>query len=230
MRRSLSRVIALVLAAGVVLSACSSTDRSAAPPEVDIAAERVAESTKDVGSEPGSDVDVLDVDETSPDLEGTQEEERVGGGLRGSRVCVINARSSDQVHTPRINVQFTKADRVSTETELVAPGGQRCGEAAYSITAPQDVEGDIYIMYIDAPVKSFYARNPLIGLPAVEVRPQGSSLKCAVSSDEEDKRVYDNGVVRYTTLQLADSSQYKEFTITVSDSAGVQGFCDIDLY
>jgi hypothetical protein len=49
MRRSLSRVIAVTLAAGVVLSACSSTDRSAAPAEEEVVAtDQVTESVEEL--------------------------------------------------------------------------------------------------------------------------------------------------------------------------------------
>jgi hypothetical protein len=48
MRRSLSRVFALALAAGVVLSACSSTDRSAAPAEEVVAKDQGTESVEAV--------------------------------------------------------------------------------------------------------------------------------------------------------------------------------------
>jgi hypothetical protein len=223
MRRSSSRVIAVALAAGVVLSACSSTDRSAAPAEVDVITEQVTESVEELASD--SDADAPREGEASPELEGDPEGERVESSIRGSRVCVINARSSNDVRTPRINVQFTRADRVSTQNELVAPGDQRCGEGAYLLTAPQDVKGEIYIMYTDAQAMDIYANNLLVGFPAVEINKKDTPLICARSRDEGEKSVYDDGVVRYTTLRLADSPQYKEFTITVSDSEGAQGVC-----
>jgi len=116
-------------------------------------------------------------------------------------------------------------DRVSTENALVAPGDQRCGEAAYSPLAPQDVEGEIYIMYTDAQAMDFYAVNLVVERPAVEIKKKDTPFMCAQSRSEGQKSVYDDGVVRYTTLRLADSPQYKEFTITVSDSEGAQGQC-----
>jgi hypothetical protein len=51
MRKSSSRVFALALAAGVVLSACSSTDRSAAPAEEVVATDQVTESVEQLASE-----------------------------------------------------------------------------------------------------------------------------------------------------------------------------------
>jgi hypothetical protein len=93
------------------------------------------------------------------------------------------------------------------------------------MTAPQDVNGDIYIMYTDAQAMDIYANNLLVGFPAVEIKKKDTPLICARSRDEGEKSVYDDGVVRYTTLRLADSPQYKEFTITVSDSEGAQGEC-----
>jgi hypothetical protein len=44
-------VIALALAAGVVLSACSSTDRSAAPAEEDVATDQVTESVEELATQ-----------------------------------------------------------------------------------------------------------------------------------------------------------------------------------
>ncbi len=74
-----------------------------------------------------------------------EDPEPVQSVYRGARVCVINARSLERRPLPRLNVIFTKADRVSKEEKLVAPGDEICGEAAYS-TSWEDVTGDIYMM------------------------------------------------------------------------------------
>ncbi len=57
MRRSSSRVIALALAAGVVLSACSSTDRSAAPAEEVVVSEQASEFVEPSASETESEME-----------------------------------------------------------------------------------------------------------------------------------------------------------------------------
>jgi hypothetical protein len=86
MRRSSSRVIALVLAAGVVLSACSSTDRSAAPAEEEVVAtEQVTESVEEFELESDSDV-ALD-QETVLDSESDFPSQSVGGFTPDTKTC-----------------------------------------------------------------------------------------------------------------------------------------------
>jgi hypothetical protein len=85
MRRSSSRVFALALAAGVVLSACSSTDRSAAPAEEEIVTEQVRESVEEL--ELDSDSDVALDQETELDSESDLLSQSAGGFTPDTKTC-----------------------------------------------------------------------------------------------------------------------------------------------
>ena len=209
---------ALICIAGLGITACgvgeSSSERAAAPVDEDAPNDQVGEET-------------TSLDAAGPEemQEGSDDQEPVQAGLLGARVCVINERSTKEGRLPRINVQFTKADRESNDSGLVAPGDQHCGEAAYS-SEPQDVSGVVSIMYEDAPVMYFNSYNTWLGNPAVElVKAPNSMSACAASRTEGGKSVFDNGFIRYTTKRLPDSTRFKEFTISVSDSQGAVGQC-----
>jgi hypothetical protein len=222
MRRSSSRVIFLALAAGVVLSACSSTDRSAAPAEDVVATEQVTESVEDLDLEPESDVDEPDAGEAQPELDGVREGERAQVFVRGVRVCVINERTTRDRRTAWIDVEFTKVDRVSRESTFIAPGDQICGEARYStdMFTTYDLEATIATMYDDTAVAEVGAVNRLGDKPSMTIEVpderESSAWYCYVFEDNGTKSM-DDEINRFTLRRLPESTSFKEFTITVSD-------------
>jgi hypothetical protein len=147
----------------------------------------------------------------------------VQGVYRGARVCVINARSVERRPLPRLNVIFTKADRVTKEETLVAPGDKICGEAAYS-TSKFDVTGEIYMMYEEQVPMKFQGENSYVGASG-EIGWNFVHYPCARVSEEPETRVYDSGDVRFTLQRLNDSKDFKEFTVTVSESEGATYKC-----
>jgi len=205
----------------VVLSACSSTDRSAAPAEEEVVAtEQVTESVEEFELESDSDVDALDADETSPELDGPPEGERAQVFVRGVRVCVINERTTRDRRTAWIDVEFTKVDRVSRESTFIAPGDQICGEASYKVFTLSDLKATIATMYDDTATAKVAAVNQS-GLSsileiAVPDERESSSWYCYVDEVNETKSM-DDEINRFKLRRLPDSTSFKEFTITVSD-------------
>jgi hypothetical protein len=220
MRRSSSRVFALVLAAGVVLSACSSTDRSAAPAEDVVATDQVTESVEELELESDSDVDEPDADEAQPELDGVQEGERAQVFVRGVRVCVTNERTTRDRRTAWIDVEFTKVDRVSRESTFIAPGDQICGEASYKVFTLSDLKATIATMYDDTATAKVGAVNQSGLSSTLEIvvpdERESSSWYCYVDDVNETKSM-DDEINRFTLRRLPDSTSFKEFTITVSD-------------
>jgi hypothetical protein len=242
MRRSSIRVIAVALAAGVVLSACSSTDRSAAPAEDVVATEQSTESVEELVNEPElaeeadqelaseSDVDELDAGEAQPELDGAPEGERAGSSIRGSRICVINNRTTRDRRTAWIDVKFTIVDRVSRESTFIAPGDQICGESAHNANpAMVDVAGVVTAMYDSTKSQGFAASNRVIGFPDFALFERGSGRECYYSNGGDwGFQGVDDSVNRFTMRRLPDSARFKEFTITVSDGEKVERSCDSD--
>jgi hypothetical protein len=234
MRRTSSRVVALALAAGVVLSACSSTDRSAAPAEEKIVTEQVTESVEELANEPepvieadqdsasDSDADAPSAGEASPELDADPEGERAQVIVRGVRVCVINERTTRDRRTAWIDVKFTKVDRVSRESTFIAPGDQICGEASYvpSMFTPDDLKATITTMYDDTATAEVGAVNHIGDLPSIAIEVpderESSSWYCYVDEVNGTKSM-DDEINRFTLRRLPDSTSFKEFTITVSD-------------
>lgn len=216
MRGTSSRWIALVAAAGFVLSACSSTDRMAAPAAEDVVSNQGMTSEQEMPAE-------TDANESSEELEGAPQEERAQVFARGVRVCVINERTTRDRKPARINVKFTKADRVSRESNYVAPGEQICGEAGWeaNLISVGDLLGNLATMYDDSRTAELRAINYAIGETSLEMvmapTKQSRGLSCIVSS-ENATEVLDDSINRFTLKRLPDSSSFKEYTVTVSDS------------
>lgn len=118
-------VAALVSCVGLLLAACSTTT-----PSDGAAIEPAAEGTIESQPEVTPEEPTTELQETRTDQDG-EDSEPVQSLYRGARVCVINARSAERRPIPRLNVFFTKADRMSKEDTVVAPGDQICGEGAH---------------------------------------------------------------------------------------------------
>lgn len=231
MRRTSVQFVALALVAGVVLSACSSTDRMAAPVEEEVVSEQVAESEEEAPVDTDDavvageetlmepDVEVTDSVETSAEIDGLAEGTQVQASLRGVRTCVINERTIRDGKPAWIVVRFDGADRVSQSSDRVAPGNQICAEAGYSLS-PFDITTKIYTMYDDTPVETLYSKNSAIGAP--EMGFSSNSHECNVYR-ENVPRTYDDGINRFTLTRLNDTKSFKEFTVLVSDSQSRQG-------
>jgi hypothetical protein len=209
-------VVALLSCAGLLLAACSTTT-----PSDGAAIERAAEGTIESQPETTPEEPTTKLQESLTDQEGA-DLEPVQSVYRGARVCVVNARSLERRPLPRLNVIFTKADRISKEETLVAPGDEICGEAAYS-TSWEDVTGEIFMMYEEQLPMKFKAHNAVVGASG-EIGWNFAS-PCAHVSAEPETRVYDNGEVRFTLQRLNDSKEFKEFTITVAESQGADYNC-----
>lgn len=207
----------LVTCAGLALVGCSSPAPSDTA-SAQRAAEAPIESELDVAAEE------LVEDTAEPVTDDGDAEVSVGRGVyRGARVCVINARSAELRPVPRLNVFFTKADRVSKNGTMVEPGTQICGEAAYS-TARDDVTGEIYMMYYELKPIRFAASNSYSGVSG-EISWNFAKAPCAYVSGEPETKIYDSGEARFTLQRLNDSKDFKEFTITVADSQGKNYDC-----
>lgn len=210
-------LVAWSCCAVVALMGCS-TDSTADQGEV----QRAAEGVMKVEPDATSDKPLLKADE--PPANGAIDEaEPVQAVFRGVRVCVINARSPERRPFPRLNVFFTKADRVSRESSLVAPGDALCGEAEHS-SAKYDVSGEINVMYDESKPMKFNGTNSVSGVVG-EIGWNFSIYPCAVVTRENDTSIYDDGEVRFTLTRLDDSQDYKEFSITVSESQGATPVC-----
>jgi hypothetical protein len=242
MRRSSSRVFALVLAAGVVLSACSSTDRSAAPAEDVVATDQVTDSVEELDLElelaeeaddelaSGPGVDPEDADEAQPELDGPPEGELAQVIVRAVRVCVINNRTTRDGRPAWLNVEFTQVDRVSREGTLVAPGDKICGWKRYEVSLDSRVGtlmAYIATMYDDTPIASVLGKNRALGKTELRFNladrdgPEYEYMGCYISSDRE-MDVLDDGINRFTLERLSDSASFKEYTITVSDGESLK--------
>lgn len=132
---------------------------------------------------------------------------RQAGNL-GTRVCVVN--ESSQVPT----VTFTIRD---TGTDGPLPkGSQACGEGTMG-GGKNDVEGKIDFA---PPLKSMtlWGNNPWIGAPGAAIRQAGGNSCAGYEGMSENAAVaWDDGVLRYVVKRLNDG-QWKEFTITISDT------------
>ena len=202
---------------GLVLAGCSpvsNPDESAIQRAAEAPSESQPEATTE---EPTTEMSEPLTNDDGADLAPVQ------GVYRGARVCVINDRSLERRPLPRLNVIFTKADRVSKEQTLIAPGDNICGEAAYS-TSSEDVTGEIYMMYEEQMPMKFHAHNAYVGASG-EIGWDFVKLPCAYVSAEPETKVYDNGEVRFTLQRLNDSKNFKEFTITVAESQGANDDC-----
>ena len=135
--------------------------------------------------------------------------DREAGNL-GVRVCIVNES------TRTVNVDITFADTARGDG-AVTPGFQACGEGSAPLGNP--VEGRITLA--SPPMKVLLsAVNPWIGNPYATLW-FGSG--CVIADGKEGtKAVYDDGVLRYTVQRLADG-QWKEFTITFTESVQPSG-------
>lgn len=235
MRRSLSRFVAWAIAVGVLVSACSSTDRMAAPVEEEVAVgDRLTDAAEEVPVEPDAavvgdeeavvapDVEVSDSVDSSAEPDGAPEGERVTAFARGVRVCVMNERTTRDGKPAWIVVKFDRADRVSRESSWVAPGSEICGEASWSanLTSVGDLLGSLITMYDDTRTAEIRAINYAIGETSMEMimhpTTQARGLSCSVFR-ENSTEVLDDTINRFTLKRLPDSGSFKEYTITVSD-------------
>ena len=210
-------IVALSSCAGLLLAGCSTTT-----PSDGAAIERAAEGTIESQPEATPEEPTTELQESLTDQDGA-DLEPVQSVYRGARVCVINVRSLERRPLPRLNVIFTKADRMSKEESLVAPGDNICGEAAYS-TEWEDVTGEIFMMYEEEMPMKFQAHNAYVGASG-EIGWNFDKSSCAYVSGEPETKVYDNGEVRFTLQRLNDSKDFKEFTITVAESQGANYEC-----
>jgi hypothetical protein len=214
-------LVAVASCIGLVLVGCStvsSPDESAIQRAAEAPFESQPETTPGATpEEPTTETSESLTNEDDADLAPVQ------SVYRGVRICVMNARSLERRPLPRLNVVFTKADRVSKEQTLIAPGDNICGEAAYS-TSRDDVTGEIYMMYEEQKPMKFKANNSYSGVGG-EISWNFAQAPCAYVSAEPETKVYDNGEVRFTLQRLNDSKDFKEFTITVAESQGANYDC-----
>ena len=237
MRRSSGWFVAVAVAAGVVLSACSSPDRMAAPVEEEMI---VSEQTGESGEEARFDAEVAGSDDqaaseasspselTSPSTapmppvsEGSGPDEAITrASLRGVRVCVVNNRTTrldslGRSQPANIEVDFTKANDATRGKSTVIPGSTVCGERAFSSDS-YDVEGFIATKFDNTPLIKFKGYNQRIGFPDMPVF-IGSWL------GQPDSPPYDDGENQVAIKREADSPAFIEFLITVSDSTAARG-------
>lgn len=139
------------------------------------------------------------------------------GGNRGVRACVRNETGSP---TPRIYVQFTKADSGSSGY-LYAAGDeqQRCGEGTTLFGA--DLIGKIYFAAPGAGTYEFDARNYWIDIPEAVLRRTSpkQDINCITHSFREgEKATFDDGKYQITFERLTDS-KWKEFRILIRETS-----------
>lgn len=139
------------------------------------------------------------------------------GGNRGVRACVRNETGSP---TPRIYVQFTKADSGSSGY-LYAAGDeqQRCGEGTTLFGA--DLIGKIYFAAPGAGTYEFDARNDWISIPEAVLRRTSpkQDINCIDHSfSEGEKATFDDGKYQITFERLTDS-KWKEFRILIRETS-----------
>jgi hypothetical protein len=94
-RRSSSFVLAIALFSGVVLSACSSTERSAAPPEEIIASDQVTELVEGAESESDSEPDPESGQGAGPTEPSEFAEGQSVSKILGTDVCTTNLTNKD---------------------------------------------------------------------------------------------------------------------------------------
>ena len=216
MRGSSSRWVALAAAVGVVLSACSSTDRMAAPAAEDVVSDQGMTSSEEMPVEPDS-------DETSAELDVDAQGERAQAFARGVRLCVINSRTTRDGKLAWIDVKFSKADRVSRDGTFVAPGDQICGQAGWeaNLFSVGDLLGSLTTMYDDTRTAELRVINYAIGETSMEMvmspTAQSKGISCIVFK-ENSSEIFDDSINRFTLKRLPDSSSFKEYSVTVSDS------------
>ena len=92
-------------------------------------------------------------------------------------------------------------------------GYQACGEG----TGAWENEVESTITLASPPMElTVWGTNPAIGFPGAKLFINGREC-VKVVGQEGTKAVWDDGVLRYTVQRLADG-QWKEFTVTLSDS------------
>ena len=136
--------------------------------------------------------------------------DRQAGNL-GTRVCIVNESTS------KATVLFTKRDTARGEGS-VAPGNQACGEGFFAIG--NDVEASATMEWgnMNFTVQGY---NVVMIYPRMRVNIKGKG--CMVERGSEGTGVvYDDGVLRYTVQRLADT-QWKEFTVTFTESVQPSG-------
>ena len=135
-------------------------------------------------------------------------------GRLGTRVCIVNES------TRTATVLFTKRDTARGEGS-VAPGNQACGEG--TTVFGNAVEASATMV---SPPMNFgvHAINEVLMYPRATINVNGEG--CTVAKGSEGTGVvYDDGVLRYTVQRLADT-QWKEFTITFTESVQPSGRLD----
>ena len=149
----------------------------------------------------------------------TADIDRQAGNL-GTRVCIVNES------TRTATVLFTKRDTARGEGS-VAPGNQACGEGTFG--SGNDVEASATMEFVSMKF-DVQAANGVIWPPYAKVF-MNKERCIQVDGKEGTKEVYDDGVMRYTVQRLADG-QWKEFTITFTESvqpSGKLAYCSGDI-
>jgi hypothetical protein len=152
----------------------------------------------------------------------------VRGANRGTRICFTNNSSL------KIFTKFTKYDRADQEFILQKGDDDLCGEGAF--TLGDDVvavaEGSTWRSGASN-IQQYYfeGTNPWLGAPSVTVytpysgRLDPSKLSkvgdlCFSNSgwDENETRTWDDGVLKLAVKRSGDSSGFKEFKVTFTDT------------
>ena len=149
---------------------------------------------------------------------------QAGAKFLGVRVCIVNES------TRTANVLFTRRDTARGEGS-VAPGNQACGEG----TGVGENVGATATMEFGSMNFDVVADNVFLKYPRVIMYMGGymNTKGCIVAKGSEGTGVvYDDGVLRYTVQRLADT-QWKEFTVTFTESvqpSGKLAYCSGDNY
>lgn len=134
---------------------------------------------------------------------------REAQGNLGTRICIVN----DSSQAP--DVTFQKKDTATFEGVLQS-GSQACAEGTFFLG--NDVEGTLVLT---SPVASMQVAgsNPWMGLPGTVLnQSDGTFCTGGLSMNVGDYYAWDDTVVHYTVKRLSDD-QWKEFVITIEDSA-----------
>jgi hypothetical protein len=203
--------VASLISVSVILTGCGGeTERAAAPPDIESTTELEADSFND-----------------SPQVGGPAQ-----SMVRGVRVCVINKlkdRSDGAVGS--VNVKFTKAENVSKEAGPINRDETVCGDHRHT-SSEFDLQGTITIGYTpevypndlvmdmyawNSARSNFFDRNLVIRKPGV--KGQCASTPQFAAEDW----VYDDKVTRFTLQEEKATSQFKEWTITISNGESRRG-------
>ncbi len=135
-------------------------------------------------------------------------------GKLGVRVCIVNESMSTAT------VLFTQRDTARGEGS-VAPGNQACGEGTTAFGNAVEASATMVSPPMNLGVQAI---NEVLSYPRATINVNGEG--CTVAKGSEGTGVvYDDGVLRYTVQRLADG-QWKEFTITFTESVQPSGRLD----